>query len=140
MPNINFYNQEIKTIIPHKRKLKVYLEKLVISEKHSIESLSIILCTDAFIKSMNQKYLGHDYETDILTFELSTVQKRIEGELYISIDTVKNNASSLHVVFMNELLRVIFHGVLHLCGYKDSNDKEAALIREKEDFYLSNYT
>ncbi len=94
--------------------------------------IAIILCSDEYLLDINKKFLSHDYYTDIITFDY-TEGKRISGELYISIDRVKENAKQLGVSFPNELHRVMIHGVLHLCGYKDKTRKDREMMRTKED-------
>jgi probable rRNA maturation factor len=85
---------------------------------------------------MNRDFLQHDYYTDIITFGLSEKGEPVEAEIYISLDRVKDNAATLKTTFKEETLRVIFHGALHLCGYKDKKKSEIALMRSKEDHYL----
>jgi len=104
-------------------------------EKKSLRRLDYIFCTDDYLLSLNRDFLKHDYFTDIITFDLSETDQ-IVGEVYISIDRVKDNAVSLENTFRQELLRVIFHGALHLCGFKDKKPKDIKLMRQKEEFYL----
>lgn len=111
-----------------------WILKSALHESKNILSLNIIFCDDEYLLSMNQDYLNHDYYTDIITFDYSA--EEIEGELYISIDRVKENATALEVSFKHELHRVIIHGVLHLCGYGDKSEEEEKIMRSKEDFYL----
>jgi len=103
-------------------------------------SLNYIFCTDKRLLKINQDFLKHDYYTDIITFELSPKGLPIEGEIYISVDRVKENAITEETSFKQELLRVILHGALHLCGYKDKTAAQVTLIRQKEEFYLSNFS
>ena len=98
--------------------------------------LSVIFCDDEYLKRINVKYLGHDYYTDIITFDYSE-KNLVSGDLFISIDRVDENARLNNVDFINELYRVIIHGVLHLCGYNDKTLKEKKEIRAKEDYFLS---
>jgi len=117
------------------------IKKLIASvfrkEGVKLGSLNYIFCTDKRLLKINQDFLKHDYYTDIITFELSPKGLPIEGEIYISVDRVKENAISQEASFKQELLRVILHGALHLCGYKDKTPTEIKLIRQKEEFYLS---
>ncbi len=94
--------------------------------------INIIFCNDDYLLSLNNQYLKHNYYTDVITFD-STDNKRISGDIFISIDTVINNANEYKCEFIDELHRVIIHGVLHLMGYKDSNDQQRKQMREKED-------
>ena len=102
-------------------------------------SLNYIFCTDKQLLEINKQYLKHDFYTDIITFELSPKKQPIEGEIYISIDRVKDNAWSLGETQYSELHRVIFHGALHLCGYKDKNKTELQEMRKTETKYLAQY-
>jgi rRNA maturation RNase YbeY len=98
--------------------------------------ISIVFCSDDYLKVINLKYLNHDYYTDVITFDYSE-NNRISGDLFISIDRVNENAGLNNINFIQELYRVIIHGVLHLCGYNDKTVKEKKEIREKEDFFLN---
>lgn len=109
------------------------------AENRAVGDLNIILCHDDYIVEINKEYLNHDYPTDIITFDNSTPEE-ISGELFISIDTVKENSKRFETDFRSELHRVIIHGVLHLLGYKDKTDEEQAEMTSKEDFYLERLT
>lgn len=102
-------------------------------------SLNFVFCSDEELLAINKSYLKHDYYTDIITFELSEKGKPVEGEVYISIDRVVDNANSLRESINKELHRVVFHGVLHLCGYSDKRQNEAVKMRAAENKYLSLY-
>ena len=99
------------------------------------ENIVIIFCSDNFLLELNKKYLNHDYFTDIITFSYS-VKNDISGDLFISVDRVKENSFKHGVSFEKELERVVYHGVLHLCGYKDKTPQEAHEMRSKENYYL----
>ena len=101
-----------------------------------LASLNYIFCTDKRLLKINQDFLKHDYYTDIITFELSPKGQPIEGEVYISIDRVRENATIQGASFKQELLRVILHGALHLCGFKDKTAAQIKQIRQKEDDFL----
>jgi rRNA maturation RNase YbeY len=122
-----------------RRRLKACLQALFKKEKTSIERLSYIFCTDKYLLQINQQFLQHNDYTDIITFNLAGRKSPVEGEIYISLDRVRENASLLNEYFYRELHRVIFHGALHLCGYKDKTYKESKLMRQKEDYYLDQY-
>ena len=102
-------------------------------------ALSIVFCDDEYLRAINVKFLSHDYYTDIITFDYSN-NDTISGDLFISVDRIVENAKLNNVHFINELYRVIIHGVLHLCGYKDKTTKEKKEIREKENFFLNTIT
>lgn len=102
-----------------------------------IEHITIIICTDEELLTMNNSFLQHDYYTDILTFDMrASVADRLEAELYISVDRVKDNAEVLHTSFENEFHRVIIHGILHLCGHSDKTAEDQQQMRQAEDRYL----
>ena len=108
------------------------------SEEHKIGSLNFVFCDDQYLHKLNVDFLNHDTLTDIITFDYN-LGKEVHGEIYISIDRVKDNASNFKVSFNNEIHRVIIHGVLHLCGYKDKTESEKELMRNKEDYYLKQF-
>tara|TARA_B100000929_G_C15255442_1_gene334789 strand:+ start:23 stop:433 length:411 start_codon:yes stop_codon:yes gene_type:complete len=116
--------------------LKVWITNSVLKEEKTIGDINIIFCDDTFLLIKNKKYLNHSSLTDILTFDFST-KKSLSGDIFISTERVKENATKYNVPFNNELNRVIIHGVLHLLGYKDKTEKEKKIMRKKEDFYLS---
>jgi rRNA maturation RNase YbeY len=120
-------------------KLKSFLNYIIKQEGYVLESLSYVFCTDDFLLNINRQFLQHDYYTDIITFDYSTKSNKIYGELYISIDRVKENAKSINTTYKNEIHRVIIHGLLHLCGYKDKTAQEINTMRTKEDQYLNQY-
>jgi len=137
---INFiYNTE-KISLAERRKINKGLKELTSlvskEEKFDPENINFIFCDDIFIRKINRKYLGHDYETDILTFFDEDESGITEGELLISLDTVKSNSEHYKTDFKNELNRVAVHGLLHLCGYNDIKLSEQKVIRKKEDYYL----
>tara|TARA_B110000438_G_scaffold240737_1_gene239542 strand:- start:1698 stop:2108 length:411 start_codon:yes stop_codon:yes gene_type:complete len=120
----------------HKTVLKSWIKEVVGKEGKKMKDLSFIFCDDMELLNKNSKYLNHDTLTDILTFDYSE-NNNISGDIYISIDRVKENAKTYKVTFENELDRVMIHGILHLLGYKDKSKKDQKAMREKEDFYLS---
>jgi len=124
-----------KTSLPERSRLKAFIEQIFRKEKKDPHELHYIFCSDSYLLEINRKFLKHDYYTDIITFDLSR-DKGLNAEIYISIDRVKENASDLGISFRQELARVMFHGVLHLCGYKDKSPKDLKLMRQKEDYYL----
>ena len=101
--------------------------------------MSYIFCSDDYLLGINQQFLKHNYYTDIISFNLAPVGAPVEGEIYISLDRVKENASGLDESYTTELHRVIFHGVLHFCGYKDKLADDVRLMRKKEEQYIRAY-
>jgi rRNA maturation RNase YbeY len=108
-------------------------------EKTKLEQLQYIFCSDDYLLEINKQHLKHNYYTDIITFDLSEKPNSVIGEIYISVDRVRDNAQNYEVSFKQELLRVIFHGALHLCGLKDKSEKDQFLMRKAEDKYLHYY-
>ena len=113
-----------------------WISKVCINENYNLGDISLIFCSDEYLLDMNRTHLDHDYYTDIITFDY-TDNQIVSGDLFISIDRVRDNASDFNVSFDHELHRVIIHGVLHLCGYKDKSDDEEKLMRTKENNALS---
>lgn len=122
-----------------RNKLKAFINSIFKKEGKSLNSLDYIFCSDDYLLKINQDFLKHDYFTDIITFDLSNPGEAVTGEVYISIDRVKDNAAKNHTSFTNELHRVVFHGVLHLCGFKDKKPADKSLMTRREDYYLSRY-
>jgi probable rRNA maturation factor len=139
-PPFQFHFLLRKDSLKDRNRLKIFLANLFRKEKTAIESITYIFCSDKYLLHINQRFLQHDYYTDIITFNLSSEnEKKVTGEIYISLDRVKENAILLSLPFYKELHRVIFHGALHLCGYKDKTKQQQAQMRGKEDFYLKSY-
>lgn len=129
------YQTDIR--IKEVRKIKSFLPIIFKQEKVALESLDYIFCDDNYILTINQQFLSHDYYTDIISFDMTAPGNReIVGEIYISIETVSSNAVKYGTPFAEELLRVIFHGALHLCGYGDKTISQKKQMRSKEEFYL----
>jgi rRNA maturation RNase YbeY len=119
--------------------VKEVIRDLFKKERTKLEQLRYIFCSDEYLLQINKEHLNHNYYTDIITFDLSETSSATIGEIYISVDRVRDNAQNYDVSFKHELLRVIFHGALHLCGYKDKSSKEEQLMRKAEDKYLKYY-
>jgi rRNA maturation RNase YbeY len=133
-----FFFQGVKVNLPNRTQLKKHIQSIFKIEGKKLQSINYIFCTDRAVLEINRQFLAHDFYTDIITFDLSE-SEAIQAEIYISVDRVKDNATQLGVFFNSELHRVIFHGVLHLCGYKDKNKEQKLVIRGIEDFYLTRY-
>ena len=118
-----------------KKELKRFVKELVAHEGKQLEELSLVFTDDEYLLEVNKQYLNHDYFTDVITFDYSDFPN-VSGDVMISLDRVKDNAQSMNLDFKTELYRVVFHGALHLCGYKDKKKEDAALMRSKEDFYI----
>ena len=120
-------------------RLKQFLVSLFKKEGKKLGELQYIFCSDKYLLEINRQYLGHDYYTDIITFDLSEKGQSINAEIYISVDRVRENAGEFGVPVGNELHRVMFHGALHLCGYKDKSEQETKRMRQMEEKYLRLY-
>lgn len=134
---IYFYFDNVSFSLKNRTQLKKFIGSIFGTEKMNLESLTYIFCQDKRILKLNQQFLSHNYYTDIITFDLAEKEKVIIGEVYISIDSVRENAKSFNEPFCRELQRVMFHGALHLCGYADKTKAERTKMKGKEDFYLS---
>lgn len=137
-PKVYFFFEKRDFTLEKRAELKRFVESIFRKEKKQLTSVNYIFCSDKRLLEINRRFLKHNFYTDIISFELSET-KFIAGEVYISIDRVKDNAMLLGVSFKSELHRVVFHGALHLCGLDDKSKKEKQIMREKEDFYLTSY-
>ena len=140
MQKINFQKADSALTLTSKTELKVFIESLFKKEKTPLATINYIFCSDEYLLSINQQFLKHDYYTDIITFGLHDKGTPVVAEVYISTDRVKENAANNGVTYTNEMLRVLFHGALHLCGYKDKSKADILTMRAKEDAYLKRYT
>ena len=136
---ITFHNADIKLKVPNSTRLKTFIEQRVLRETKKKLQLSYVFCSDEFLLGINKQFLNHDFYTDIITFPLNETEKEIEAEIYISIERIKENAEKLNVDFKDELHRVVFHGVLHLMGYKDKSKTHEKAMRKKENEWLGLY-
>ena len=138
-PNIHFFFEGSKPPLKNRQKLKSFISSIFIAEKRKLESLNFIFTNDRTIHGINKRYLDHDFYTDIITFQLSNGTNPVIAEVYISSDRVKENAAIHNTSFREELHRVIFHGVLHLCGYRDKSSPQTKKMRARENTYLLKY-
>lgn len=134
---IHFHEKEISAGIKNKNLLKKWLKDLILQEHASPGQINIVFTSDSNVLALNKKYLSRDYFTDIITFDY-TENQIVAGDLFISITRVKENSERFDVTFHMELKRVIVHGIMHLLGYGDRNEKEKSLMRQMEDRYLVN--
>lgn len=119
--------------------LKSWILDIIAGEGYRAGKISYIFTDDTMILQLNRQFLEHDYHTDVITFDMSVENYCVEAEIYISVDTVKNNAGFLNLPLRIELARVMAHGVLHLVGYNDTDDLSRERMRQREDFYLKRY-
>ncbi|TKC04943.1 rRNA maturation RNase YbeY [Pedobacter frigoris] len=137
MPVVNFFTEDIKHTLKKKTILKKWIKDTIIAEGYRLEELNFILCSDEYLLRINQEYLDHDTYTDVITFDNSEAPKTIVGDIFISIERIKENASTYKHAPETELHRVMIHGTLHLLGYKDKGKAAKVQMTEKEDQYLS---
>ena len=133
---IRFFYEEVDFKIKSPLKTRRWIIESAIKEKKQITEVNYIFCSDEYLLDLNTKYLRHKTLTDIITFD-SSDGPSISGEIYISIERVRENVTKFSSEFSDELHRVMIHGILHLCGYKDKSPSEKTLMRKKEDAYLS---
>lgn len=133
---INFFNEDVDFKLKGKNNFKVWLKKVAEKEGFKIKDLNYIFCSDEYLHKINVDYLDHDTFTDIITFDNSEDEISIEGDIFVSIERVKENSQTLNTVFDEELKRVIVHGLLHLCGYDDHSVEDKAEMRRLEGEYI----
>lgn len=137
--SISFSQADSKVTLANRVALKSFIEKRVKKEGFSIETLTYVFCSDKYLLKMNKDFLSHNYYTDIISFDLSETPGNLIGEVYISVDRVKDNAKTHGTSLKEELHRVIFHGALHFCGYKDKKPTDTKKMRQMEDRWLAAY-
>jgi rRNA maturation RNase YbeY len=130
---INFFQEDIHFNLSGKQKIKKWLKKTATGEGFMIKELNYIFCSDEYLYQINVDYLDHHTYTDIITFDTAEKDDSIEGDLFISLDRVRENAESEKEAFHQELARVMVHGLFHLCGLKDRLPEEEKLMRKKEN-------
>ena len=133
--NICFYNEDVTYRLLYKERIRLWLLDAIKQEKKQVGNISFVFCSDEYLLEINRQYLSADYLTDVITFDF-TEENNISGDVFISVDRVKENAKQYKQKYFHEMLRVIIHGVLHLLGYKDKTEEEIKQMREKEDYYL----
>lgn len=129
------FNYETEFILEHTEDFSMWISQTILEENRKEGEINYIFCSDDYLVRLNIDFLDHDTLTDIISFDYS-IGKELHGDIYISVDRVKENASDFKVSFKEELSRVMIHGVLHYCGYKDKSKEEAEVMRSKENYYL----
>jgi rRNA maturation RNase YbeY len=136
--NIQFFSEDIDFTLKNKEIIRKWISNTIKAEGFKKNGeLNFIFCNDEYLLSINQQYLDHNTYTDIITFDNSNDEGIISGDIFISIERIKENASTFKVEEAYELHRVMIHGILHLCGYLDDKKEDKELMTKKEDFYLS---
>lgn len=137
---VYFHHQGVKLSLKNRSLLKLFIHNFFKARKTQLREIHIIFCTDQFLLALNRQHLGHNYYTDILTFNLSEkTDKKIAGEIYISMERVKENSKKFQSSFKSELLRVIFHGILHLSGFDDKTAGQKFTMRTAETELLTRF-
>lgn len=134
---ITFNTEDIIYNLPEKRKIKKWITDAILREMKIVGSINFVFVSDEFLYKLNKQYLSHDNLTDVITFDY-TEGRMVSGDIYISVPRVRENAATFAVLFIDELHRVMIHGVLHLLGYKDKTKDAKCIMRGKEDYYLLN--
>ncbi len=134
---INYFFEEISTIAINED-ISTWLEDIIVNEEKKLGKIQYIFCDDEYLLNVNREYLQHDFYTDIITFDY-VKGKKISGDIFVSLPRIKDNAVQLSTDENEELKRVLAHGILHLCGYKDKSEEEQTMMTEKENYYLSKY-
>ena len=135
--SIFFFKEDTSYQLKQRAEIRLWLQLIAKKEKYTIAELNYIFCSDEYLLQVNKDYLNHDYYTDIITFDNSEKKSSIEGDIFISIDRVRENSSIQKTSLKDELHRVMAHGLLHLTGYKDKTAAEKEIMRKKEDTSLS---
>ncbi|MBQ0769877.1 MAG: rRNA maturation RNase YbeY [Bizionia sp.] len=130
------FNYENDFTLPNEQKISDWIEQVVTSEECEITEINYIFCDDEYLHKLNVEFLDHDTLTDVIGFDYS-IGKNLQGDIYISTERVADNAKDLGLTFQDELHRVMVHGILHFCGYKDKSENEALIMRGKEDDHLN---
>lgn len=136
MPAVNFFEEDISYKLKNKSHVRRWITETILTEGSRLKELNYIFCSDSYLLQINRQYLNHDTYTDIITFDHSEEERSIAGDIFISIDRIRENAAKFNVAVPDELHRVMIHGALHLLGYGDQKPVEKKRMTEKEDFYL----
>lgn len=134
--NIHFHTEETDFVLASKTKYKAWLGEIMQIHNFELRELNYIFCSDEYLLNINREYLDHDYYTDIITFDNSEEEGLIEGDIFVSIDRIKDNAKEFNVEFAKELTRVLAHGLLHLIGFGDKEENEISEMRKQEDIAI----
>ena len=134
---IQFFTEDISYHIRKKESLRGRIVELVRLKNYHLGNVNIIFCSDRFLRKYNKKYLDHDYYTDVIAFDLSEHEKELSGDIYISLDRIRENAKEYGIPVGKEIARVIIHGMLHLCGMSDSTEELKSKMRQEENKFIS---
>jgi probable rRNA maturation factor len=137
MPSISFFEEDINFKLKNKKLVKQWITNTIQAEGFKLKELTYIFCSDNYLLEINRRYLDHNYFTDVITFDNASTEKVVVGDIFISIDRIRENAADFNATETDELHRVIIHGVLHLLGYADKNAVTKQEMTQKEEIYLS---
>jgi len=140
MPAIQFFEEDISYKLKNKTLVRQWIKDTITAEGFKLKELTYVFCSDAYLLPMNQQYLDHDTYTDIITFDNSEVEGDIVGDIFISVERIRENAAKFNITETDELHRVIIHGALHLLGYTDKSVVTKKKMTQKEDEYLAKRT
>ncbi|TDG95624.1 rRNA maturation RNase YbeY [Cardinium endosymbiont of Culicoides punctatus] len=135
--HIYYFSENIGFSLKNKGEISIWLQSVIEQEQYALDHLNFIFCSDNYLHAKNKEYLGHDTLTDVITFDYTTTPKTVLGDIYISIDRVRDNAQYYKKKVKEELYTVMVHGVLHLLAYDDQTEEDKLIIREKESFYIN---
>lgn len=135
--SIHFFTEDINFLLKNKILIRKWINQTIKDESHQLQELNFIFCSDDYLLSINQQFLKHDTFTDVITFDNGTEKGKIYGDIFISIERIKENSKIFNTTFQDELHRVMIHGTLHLLGYTDKGKEAKAIMTQKESFYLS---
>jgi probable rRNA maturation factor len=135
-PAINFFSEDISYNLKQKEKVRRWIVRSIENEDRKLKELNFIFCSDSYLLDLNKKFLRHSTYTDIITFDNGEDNGPIQGDIFISIERVSENSLKYGINRIDELHRVLIHGILHLCGYKDKSKADKQTMRSKENYYL----
>lgn len=135
-PRVNFFSEDLAFTLKRKIKVRDWICRSVNEEGRKLKELNFIFCSDSYLLKLNKEYLNHNTYTDVITFDNSEEPREIQGDIFISIERIAENAGQYHVSESDELHRVLIHGVLHLAGYTDKTRESKTIMTAKEDYYL----
>ncbi len=139
MNSIHFFEEDIKSRLKHKKDLKVFLLNIILSEEKDLDNLSVVFCSDQYLLEINKRFLNHNFYTDTISFLSSNNSDPMLGEIFISCERVKDNCKIFRVPYQQELIRVMIHSTLHLCGYLDDTAKNKNQMFSLQEGYLNNW-
>ena len=134
---IRYHTEDIDFKLKDKQNTSLWLNNVAKNEGFKIKEINYIFCSDEYLYQINMEYLEHDTYTDIITFDNSEVKEKLEGDIFVSIERIRENVNEMGLLFESELSRVLVHGLLHLCGHLDETDEQEQKMRNKEDYYLN---